>query len=195
MQITSGKVHYTRRKKTGDYEHAEMHCELSFNHDGDDADATLAHVSGMAMNHVLKLLGIPSEIVLPVRAAPKPALVVLPVPHVEEAAKPAPKPRGRPPGVGKVTLAPAVPAPAPLPPEATNPAEWVEEPEAIVETLAPAVITDAALQEHVTRKAGKVAPKHIRALMANYCPGDIVRIAEIPQDIRAEFLEELETLS
>lgn len=74
-QITGGKVHYLRRVKTGDYEHADVNTELSFVvRDGSDYRDILDTATTEAQQNTLRMLGLSKGAV---RAAiKKPPVVV-----------------------------------------------------------------------------------------------------------------------
>jgi hypothetical protein len=215
--ITSGVVSYGETRKIADYENKTAKVELSFSvADGEDAEAAIDDVIALAKNKLHSML---HGFVKSTIAKPEPAKAVEEAPKAEDSKIATPR-RGRPP---KVELIPKGPAPekphqhyiepkagpvsadefAELP--ATKASQPDDEPQQVdledllgpTEVEPPArEVTDAELMNklNATQARIKDAPRirNLAATKYNIVKG--VSLTTMPQNVRAQFLADLDAL-
>ncbi len=185
MSITNGTIEYSRRIRTGDFEHKDAKVSLSFTvPDGGDVDALIELVGGAAVLRAHTMVG-----------EQRPA--VAPAPKVKTWAGPS---------VGQRVADPAPPA-APVEQAITGltPAGTLNGPGAIATASPSEIITDKKLVEELTAKNARLlghaetdlersaAPVKLHKLVAEFVPPP-AKVQAIPQEKRAEFLQRLAAL-
>lgn len=214
MQITNGKVSFSRRLRPADFEGKEALIELSFNiDDGEDATAVVERVGLLAQEKALQLVGLKpapsSASVSLVSAAPPSGQKEKAAVALNEAEKPK-RPPGRPPAVKQAEPDPkqgngadpeASAELAKAAHAAADPAS-VSDDDAILGTESVPEVTDKQLTDAITRrngalqqKIGAEAPKKLRALIAKFAGPVPKQSRDIPQKVRQTFLAELDALS
>ena len=203
MQVTNGKVTFSRTIKPADYEGITSAIELSFLvEEGDDVAAAVNSVAKMAQDQALERLG------RRVAALPDTKTVTIDAP-------PPKKGPGRPP---KVAADPATVSGNDASAQASADARKAEyaakentaDAASVVEAGDDAVlgadsvpeINDKTLTDAITRKnaalqktIGAESPKKIRALIAKYAGPSPKQSRDIPTSKRQDFIKELEALA
>lgn len=196
MQITGGKVSFTRSVKPADYEKKEATVELSFNvSEGEgDAEAMLDHVAALAQGKALELVGLKKAEPKPEpKPEPLPVVVQSPVEPVKIATV-----RRRGPG-SKVVEREPEPNISLTPEDRQPPAE--PDPDGLdildlpaPQEEAPVEITDKELTDKVARFVSTThnpgAVKHLRNKYVKPPKG----LRDIPAAMRADFLHDLDIL-
>lgn len=215
MQITNGKVSFTRSVKPADYEKKEATVELSFGiADGEDPAEVVARVGQLAQEKALQLVGLkPVAVAPPLVSAQAGAPPATGGKEAYAAANaPARRPPGRPPkpaaeppkaGPAAVTGNDADPAASAEAMKATHAAAEVSDDDALLGTESRPPITDEVIRKALTLKNKKLQDAQpdaskkqgeavkLRGLIQKYAKSS----AEIPADVRQKFLDELEALT
>ena len=208
MQVTNGKVTFSRTIKPADYEGITSAVELSFLvEEGDDVAAAVNSVAKMAQEQALERLG------RRVAALPDTKMAVT------EPAATTKKSPGRPPKAAAAVLT-VGPAPVSDNDNAQASADARKAEYAAKENTADAAsvveagddavlgadsvpeINDKTLTDAITRKnaalqktIGAESPKKIRALIAKYAGPSPKQSRDIPTSKRQDFIKELEALA
>ncbi len=214
MQVTNGKVLFSRKVKPADYEGAECAVELSFLiEEGDDPAVVTNTVARMAQEQALERLGRKTQVApaTPLVGNKEAAAANLnaadkskPGRPPKAAAKPADPPKSDPAAVTGNDTDPEKSAEAMKAAHAASDAASVVEEgdDAILGGDSVPEVTDKMLTDAITRKnaalqktIGTESPKKIRAMIAKYAGPVPKQSRDIPMAVRQKFLGELEVLA
>lgn len=206
--ITNGTVEYSRRVRTGDFEHKDAKVSLSFAFDpADDADAALKRIGQLAVARAHEMVGdaVPAgdAVSPPVAAVSMPAVTLAAVvPTTQPAATP--EPMASPTAMASPSTMAAAPstiaAPVVMPPvsPASVPASPVEGPKEITDAdLVHAASSKNAklLSQYASDTEGRAQiPNKIHAVVGQFVTPP-AGVRQIPQERRRAFLDALEALS
>lgn len=200
LTVTNGSVTYGRVVKTGDFENKKCDITFGFSLEGANPEAATDEIGNLARRKCHELL----ELQKPLHAAsaspvaPSNAKVAMAAAITgEKAAEPKPARAKKPPKVEAVDELDDEPTPKSAADKAMDQPHAGHDADDLPEddfSAAPAEITDAELQDKVQKRNGVIKNSlGIRQLIGKYVTHP-KGLKDVPQELRARFLTELEAL-